>query len=120
VADAFLSDRREAESCVELPSSGVVFWRVRLRMEREAKDAAAKTVEKAHSAVLAVTAAVVAAILVATSLLRIGWHWITSAMPQAADVIRLTPAMPLTVVVLAVIAILIFAPFAIYLAMVDE
>lgn len=116
VAEAFIADRRETEQRADLPTSGATWWRMQLRMEREAKEAAAKTVGRAQGAVIAVTLAAITVVLVSTSLVRMGWQWLTSAMPHVADFAGLSSAVPLTVLVLAGVAILVFAPIAVYLA----
>jgi hypothetical protein len=77
-------------------------------------------VGRVHSAVVGLTVAVIAVVLVMTSLARIGWGWITSTMPRVEELAGLSSAVPLTVVVFVALAILVFAPVAVYLALAEE
>jgi len=120
VADALVDDRRQTESHADLPSSGAVWWRTQLRMEREAREVAARTVERVHGAVIGVTVAAITLILLATSVMKLGWEWLESARLQVSDFASLSSAVPLTVLVAAGIAILVFAPVAVYLAFAKE
>ena len=120
VAAAMIDDRREAETQVDLPSSGAVWWRMQLRMERESKQAAEKTVGRIHGAVVGVTVAAITMILLATSAMKLGWKWIEGAMPQDSDLAALSFAMPPSLLVAVGLAILVFAPVALYLAFARE
>jgi hypothetical protein len=120
VAEALITDRREAEAAVAVPTSSAVWWRMQLRREREAKDVAARTVGRVHGVVVGLTVAVIVVVLVMTSLARIGWGWVTSTMPRVEELAGLSSAVPLTVVVFVALAILVFAPVAVYLALAEE
>lgn len=120
VAHALLTDRHDTERHSNLPASGAVWWRMQLRMEREAKEVAEKTVGRVHGAVIAVTVAAIALILVATSAMKTGSVWLESMLPRLGDVASLTSSLPLALVIPVAVALLVFAPVAVYLAVARE
>lgn len=120
VVDALVTDRRVEERATAIPTSGAVWWRMQLRREREAKVVAARTVGRVHGAVIGLTVAMIAVVLVMTSLGRVVWGWIASTLPRVEEITSLSAALPLTVAVLIVAAILVFAPVAVYLALVED
>jgi len=120
VAEALVDDRRENEAHADLPSSGAVWWRMQLRAEREAKEAAEKTVGRVHGAVIGVTVAAVALVLLASSVMKLGWEWMESAVSPFVDFANVSSSLPLVVVGLVTVVILIFAPVVAYLALAKE
>jgi hypothetical protein len=117
VAEALVADRRHAEAEADVPSSGAVWWRMQMRREREAREAATKTVGRVHGIVVAATVVLLAAVLRMTSIVDHAWGWFSSAMPGAEDVVSLSSSVPLTILALAGVTILVFAPVALYLAL---
>jgi hypothetical protein len=120
VADALLTDRRDEEQVSDVPASGAVWWRMQLRMEREAKEVAEKTVGRVHGAVIAITVAAITLILVATSVMKAGSAWLESMAPWLSDFASLTSSLPLALVAPLAVALLVFAPVAVYLAVARE
>lgn len=120
VAEAFLADRRETESEAALPPSGAMWWRMQLRMEREAKVVAEKTVGRVQGLVIGATLAAMTVVLIATSLVKMGWSWLTSAMPRLPEAAGFASMMPMTVLVAVGVAVLVFAPVALWLAFAKE
>jgi len=120
VADAFVNDRRAAEREADIPTSGAVWWRMQLRMEREAKEAAEKTVGRAHGLVVGLTVAVITAVLLTSSLIRMGWSWLASEMPALHEFLGMSSTVPMIVIALVGIAVVVFAPVAVYLALAED
>lgn len=121
VAGSIAVDRHEAESAASVPPSGAVWWRMQMRVERESKQAAARTVRRAHSAVVALTVGSLVLVLAMTSLLRAGWTWLAAMLPEAVDVAVLLPATPpLAVVILVSVTLVVITPVALYLAVAEE
>ena len=121
VATSIAVDRHETESAASVPPSGAIWWRMQMRMERESKQAAARTVRRAHSAIVALTVGSLVLLLAMTSLLRAGWMWLASALPKAGDVATLLPATPpLTIVILVSVTLAVITPVALYLAVAEE
>lgn len=121
VAASIAADRHEAESAASVPPSGAIWWRIQMRMERESKEAAARTVRRAHSAIVAVTLGSLVLLLAMTSLLRAGWTWLASALPKTGDVAALLPATPpFAIVILVAVTLAVITPVALYLAVAEE
>lgn len=121
VAGSMAGDRRDGERSASVPPSGAIWWRMQMRLERESKEVAARTVRRAHSAVVLATLGALAAVLSLTSLLGAGWHWLTSALPGAGELARLLPAAPsLTIVIIAAVSLAVITPVVVYLAVAEE
>lgn len=121
VATSINSDRHETEAGTNVPPSGAVWWRMQMRLEREAKQAAARTVRRAHSAIVALTVGSLLLVLAMTSLLRAGWSWLAETLPKSGDLTAMMPAAPpLTIVILVSVTLAVITPVALYLAVADE
>lgn len=121
VASSISSDRHEAEAGANVPPSGAVWWRMQMRLERESKQAAARTVRRAHSVIVALTVGSLVLLLAMTSLLRAGWTWLAATLPRTGELAALMPAAPpLTVVILVAGTLAVITPLALYLAVAEE
>ena len=121
VATSINSDRHEAEAVANVPPSGAVWWRMQMRLERESKQAAARTVRRAHSAIVALTVGSLLLVLAMTSLLRAGWSWLVATLPKSGDLAAMMPAAPpLTIVILVSVTLAVITPLALYLAVAEE
>jgi len=121
VASSIDGDRRAKESAVSIPPAGAAWWRVQMRMERESREAAARTVRRAHSAIVLATIGAIAAVLAMTSLLGAAWSWLTGAMPTARELAALQPATPsLTMLVVAAVSLAVLTPLIVWLAVAEE
>lgn len=121
VSAALGADRREGEAAANVPPPGAVWWRMQMRMERDAKQIAAKTVRRAHSAIVAATIGALVMVLSMTPLLRNGWAWLVSAFPSTETFATIMPlTAPITVVLLAALALAVLTPVALYLAVTEE
>ncbi len=121
VTESMAADRRDAEYFASVPASGAIWWRMQMRVERESKETAARTVRRAHSAVVLATLGALAVVLSLTSLLGAAWSWLTSALPRANELATLLPAAPsLTIVVLAAVSLAVITPVVVYLAVAEE
>jgi hypothetical protein len=115
------ADRRDAEHAVALPASGAAWWRIQMRIDREMREAAARTVRRTHSAIVVATVAVVTVVLAMTSLLGAAWSWISRAMPTAADFAALHRLAPSTTTLLiAAAGVLVITPVIVWLAVAEE
>ena len=121
VAAPLAEDRREGESMTDVPASGAVWWRVQMRMEREAKESAARTVRRVHSAMIVATVGAIVLVLAMTSLLRAVWGWLAPMLPGTSELLALMPpAPPMMILVLAGLAFAVLTPVAVYLACAEE
>lgn len=121
VAGAIDAERREGERHASPPPSGAVWWRMQMRMEREAREAAARTARRAHSLVVGATVGAIATLLALTRLAASAWEWLAGAFPSlpALSAIHL-PVPSLTMLALAGAATLMITPVALWLAFADE
>ncbi len=121
VAGALLDDRRTGEISSGIPSSGAMWWRMQLRMEREARVAAARSVETAHSAVVGLTVFALFAILAISPLLHDGWTRLSQEVAGGDLLPSISQTMPSpTLLLLAAVPFLVFAPVAVYLALAKD
>ncbi len=118
VADAFIEDRRSSRTAA-VPPSGAVWWRMQLRLDRETRETAAKTVRRAHGAVIGATVMLLIAAAAMTSILRSAWTWLTSIVPDAGELLRLSESFPLVAVGLVAVLLVVLAPIAVYLAVAE-
>lgn len=121
VASSIETDRREVETLASPPPAGAVWWRMQMRMEREAHEAAAKTARRAHSAIVVATLGALGALLVVTKLLGAAWSWLAAAMPRSVDLPALQFPLPSTTMLLiAAASLLVFTPVIVWLAVAEE
>ncbi|MBI2213796.1 MAG: hypothetical protein HYU52_09125 [Acidobacteria bacterium] len=121
VATSIASDRRDIEHLASPPPSGAVWWRMQMRMDREAREAAAKTVRRTHSAIVLVTLGALGALLVITRLAGTAWSWLADTMPRPAELATLQHLAPsMTTVVVAAASVLVLAPIVVWLAVAEE
>ncbi|MFA6955074.1 MAG: hypothetical protein WC538_04295 [Thermoanaerobaculia bacterium] len=121
VASSIDDDRRAVEGAVSLPPAGAAWWRVQMRMERETREAAARTVRRAHSAIVLATVGAVVAVLAMTSLLGAAWSWLTGALPTMRDLAALQPATPsVTTLAIAAVGLAVLTPLIVWLAVAEE
>lgn len=121
VAESIARDRRDVEHDISVPTSGAIWWRMQMRMERESRLAAARTARRAHSAIVALTVTSLLLVLATTSLLRAAGAWLASTIPSANELTAMMPAAPsLTIVALVSVAALVVTPVALYLAVAEE
>lgn len=120
-ATAIDADRREGERHAPLPPSGAVWWRMQMRMAREAEEAAARTVRRAHAAIVLVTLGALTALLVTTKLLGVAWNWLLDAMPRYAELPSIPHPNPsITILLIGGAALLLIAPVIAWLAVTEE
>jgi hypothetical protein len=98
VAEALLEDRRESQPVTGLRPSGAVWWRMQMRERAEGNARAARTVQRAHGAIIVATLVAAVCVLAVTSLATTVWTWfrsLSAAMPALPDVpaITITPAL---------------------------
>ncbi|MGK2859986.1 MAG: hypothetical protein ACSLFQ_22550 [Thermoanaerobaculia bacterium] len=125
VAESIARDRRDVEHDISVPTSGAIWWRMQMRMERESRLAAARTARRAHSSIVAVTVASLLLVLATTSLLRAGWTWLASAIPSAipsanelTSMMQAAPSLP--ILALVSVAALVVTPVVLYFAVAEE
>jgi len=119
VAGALLDDRRASERAVVPPPPGAVWWRMQLRLERESKETAVRTVSRAHGSIIAATIALFLVAAGMTSLLQSGWEWLSAHVPHLDALVDISSSVPVMAVVGVAFLLLVLAPIAIYLAVVE-
>lgn len=120
VAGALIEDRRSGEHAVTAPPAGAVWWRMQLRLERENKETAARTVKRAHGAVVAATLVTILAVLAMTSLIHTALGWLNEVVPHFGELVSVAEALPLTGILLIALVVIVFAPVAVYLAVAND
>lgn len=116
VASAVAEDRDRAWGDVQVPSSGIMWWRVQLRAREDAARAAGRPVAFIQGVAASVAVWLAIALFRAIPAQSLGeWRaWLVGGVAiTMADVARLTAAVPLLVFVI-VGAWLLLAPIAIY------
>lgn len=125
VAKAALEDRQQLWNDVRVPPAGVVWWRAQLRAREDAARAAGRPVAFIQGVAASVSVWLMVALF---SALPAGYvsEWrasLSSSLPAwtftIADLGRLAAAVPIVVFAL-IVAWLVLAPVAIYLAAADE
>ena len=103
VAGALLEDRAEAVASGSVPSSGTMWWRLRLRERREAEASARRSFLLGQAITLVVALALVVALL--------GGELVSGALGLAATIRLSTP------LVVGLISLLVIAPIAGWVAL---
>jgi hypothetical protein len=119
VASALLEDRVQGEHEVSVRPSGAAWFRIQMRMQSDARVAAARTVRRVHATLVACTFAALVAGLAATSLLGKMWSWFAGAVADTSILSSLPAASP-TLLLIAIIPIAALAPVALYLAIAKQ
>jgi heme A synthase len=117
VAEAMRADHDAVWQQADIPSSGQMWWRAEMRARQEAIRKASRpiTIAQGVAALLTLAAAVTAG--------RFGWAWIRQQMPafDFASISAQAMTSPLAVsLVVALGALVVIAPVALYLVLSDE
>jgi hypothetical protein len=111
LADAILDERNVAVREASVPASGAAWWRIQMRVRRDAERAAARTVTIVQAVAIAAALAIALAFLGAPSL-----AWLTQpGRPSWNSVIPL--GLPL---ILGTTLCLALAPLAVWLAVTED
>ena len=120
VASALLRDRRAMESRVNVPPSGAVWWRMQMRQQRDAREAAANAVQRVHAVVVTTIFLAIAAAFVLTPALRRGATWFFTTTTHDFAPLLAAPMPSTTVMMLIGVVCVIFTPVALYLALAHD
>lgn len=105
---AIVDEKHDAEKAA-LPSSGAIWWRMQIRLQRDVRVELMRKLQRAQTGVVVITLAAILIALAATSLLQSGWSALT-------HVVSTSPLMLLA----AIVPLVLFAPVAVWLAFAKE
>jgi hypothetical protein len=124
VAAAITEDANTSTRDIDLPPAGIVFWRIQRRAREEAARTAVRTVALVQAATVAATALAILAVLGGISLFRQDWRasfmHVTSAIhTDAIQIFTSLVAQWNIPLLLAIATCLLLAPIAVYYAVTE-